>query len=368
MDIALRKDLIQIQEIIANPPPIKRHCTTNSSSGQKRGRQSADYYASRQHQLACDTSDNSTRRHQRQPKYLVSCSLASNKQQQLAPQQLSQLELRYSRLDLNLNKEFEEKCNNSSGNQAAPLIPLPPLKHQQLVKPANLSERELAVDVPSTCVRPIRQSDAHLRHLPDFQPDARALLEGRVAGTDEPKEEQATTANRSDVIITEHKTQAEKEAGQWKQVASKCNGQSRISAKLSCRHSSRYKRLLRKSGLNPNKLSLVQLRLIAQKRQRKLTKTRCQPNVEEQPEEEKSVGVRGRRFERNQNEPTGGEQKLLLAPNGTRLLVTKALASLTDQTQLYAIPRKTPKVSLSNLLFSIGDHDRWLNYALLHSN
>lgn len=377
MDIALRKDLIEIQETIANPP-AERSARQKATRRQFARPASSDRHSDR-------VGGTRSRKPARQLMLLepetsqAACSTASGNGNHLHQQKgqelfLSQLELRFG-------------CQQRRRQLRAR-----PTQSPSLARP----ERELAVDVV-----PTSSSGAHraaraastdasgqsprwlLSRLPDSRPDALAMLAGRVG----PPPKQANSAssppvaNELDVIIARQPTgQSGRTAGAGLAAVpraavggSKCGGASRVSARLSNVggpvSQRRRQRLLGRARLDPRKLSLFQLRSMMRRRgdgtasdklsqDAQSTKTANNNQIDNDDDnggasasspapkpdqvsyEQGGVLVKGRRFERQQQQVNNQVEATTRAANGSRLLMTKPLASLEDQSQLYAVPRK----------------------------
>lgn len=335
MDIALRKDLIEIQDIIANPPPeTKRH---------------SRYHEGSRHKSAIE---------------------------KVPIQQLSQLELRYSKLDLGSgvnshalgvtpgSRNSRLQLRASSCDKDAPSshryshAHLPTDDAHRIVSQGRSGEargfgRELAVDVPDWVGSKQQQQQQRTRArtrrfqtlagfpdsaqvaLPDARPDPTAR---RATQPIRLEQQNGTT----DVIPEPQRPETHKRAG------SKLGGSSRISRRSAHSLTSRHRRLLPvKSPLRARKLSLVQLRSLVRRRQRRRVELTTIDTSEAKDQESSATlappsdAIKGRRFERLQRDKSDGIRAL----NGSRLVVTRPLASLTDQNQLYAIPKKSSKVS-----------------------
>lgn len=452
MDIALRKDLIEIQEIIANPPPDTRH---------KREEQQNDHYKS----------------------YMVNKKRRSlsNAHRTISPhspipiQQLSQLELRYSKLDLDsiannshaLNRVSQghllaKACVDHFGNGGcrrtkraivdnARCFPQEITATATATSKSNINnnnnnanqmvrfERELAVDVPIGAeaqreanngeeeeedeekMRRKKKNNKSGQRRGRFQtigglfPNSwRSQVTNSkevIQGKHEPLQE-ALPDSRPDIVANRRATQpiklpssgligpgriednnddviVEKARELALNVGSKLGGSSRLTR--CSRRSVTSRTLPVKRPLKPRRLSLVQLRSLV-KRSKHRRQIQLGHIEAPQPEEESGelasgrgqsedklsidgmkkndnnninnvkseICVKGRRFEReknkcehniNINNNNNSESNNIIigtsiAQNGSKLVITRPLASLNDRNQLYAIPMKSNKVSI----------------------
>lgn len=337
MDIALRKDLIDIQELIANPPPIK--ASKSAIKNDVAYHQQEDLY------LEPHTG------HLRPPrKHRTHHRHQHHRSHQLIS--LDHEQLHHHRNDLRVSGESVISGASSQrklcSTKRSMTRPVKSPTTDKIVDQINALELELE----SSSSKPIgrlasQSSTAQLHH------EQRRLRSKTISGG-----VNLLVAPSRDAQANQlgGKKKSQSPTGSLRSSLSKSKGRLVVS-----RRNSRSLQVIKRPNLGTcvGKLSLLKLRNMVQKRAERVQASDDRQEDEPDGPGDKltkesskcgaarpSLGRRQERLERLKEDQQAEElAQVRLAPNGTQLMATKPLAPLSDDTQLYAIPKKSSKVS-----------------------